>query len=367
MGKEAALSEARILEALSKVKDPELGRDIVSLGMIEKVAIEGSRVSFTFVLTTPACPLRSRLEEEVRAAVLQLPGVTRLDMAVTARVPKGPYRREGSPDSKVRNTIAVASGKGGVGKSTVAVGMAVALAQSGARVGLLDADIHGPSIPTMMGIKYVAQTDGDRLLPPKSHGVALMSVEFFNPSGSPVIWRGPMVSKMIQQLYYEVTWGELDYLVVDLPPGTGDASITMAQAIPLGGVVIVSTPQDVALLDVTKCLATFQKLGVPILGVVENMSYFLCPHCGGRTEIFSHGGAEIASAKLEVPFLGEIPLDVAIRIGGDSGQPILVTQPMSPISEAFRHLAEQVAAKVSILNISGSLEGQKAAAPLPRG
>ncbi|MBI2849297.1 MAG: Mrp/NBP35 family ATP-binding protein [Chloroflexi bacterium] len=349
MEREHRITEEDIRRALSGVQEPELGKDLVSLGMIENVKVSDGRVGFTLVLTTPACPLKTRITEEARAAVLALPGVNEVEVDLISRVPDNNNFR--GPLNGVRNTIAVASGKGGVGKTTVSVNLAVALAETGARVGLLDADIYGPSVPIMMGLSMLPDSREDgRIVPLTNYGVRYVSFGFFS-GDTPVIWRGPMVGKAIQQLLVEVDWGELDYLVIDLPPGTGDASITLGQAIPLTGVIIVSTPQDVALADATKALIMFQKLEVPILGIVENMSYFVCPHCQGRTDVFNNGGGRRASQRLHVPFLGEVPLSMEVRSGGDEGIPILKAQPQAPEAEAFRRIAGSVAAAVSVQDI----------------
>lgn len=251
--------------------------------------------------------------------------------------------------SGVKNIIAIASGKGGVGKSTVCVGLATALAATGAKVGLLDTDIYGPSIPIMMGVKEQPQLKDQKLIPIEKYGIRLMSLGFLISEDTPLIWRGPMVMKAVEQLITDVEWGELDYLLMDLPPGTGDVQLTIAQKVPLTGAVIVTTPQDVALLDVVRGISMFKKLNVPILGIIENMSYFACPHCGEKTEIFSHGGGETASKKWEVPFLGEIPLDLKTRVGGDAGRPVLIDAPDSPQSKIFIEIAEKLAAGISTL------------------
>lgn len=344
-------NESDVRQALSQVQDPELGRDLVALNMIKDIVVDGAKVAFTLELTTPACPMKSQMKKAAEDAVKAIPGVEQVDVTLGARVPKS----SGVPEKRmvpgVKNIIAVASGKGGVGKSTIAVNLAVALAQTGASVGLLDADIYGPSIPIMMGVSEQPKTDGERLIPLESHGVKLMSIGFVVPADTALIWRGPMVMKAVQQLLYDVAWGNLDYLVIDLPPGTGDAQLTLAQLVPVTGAVIVTTPQDVALLDATKGVNMFCEGGIHILGIVENMSYFICPHCQERTELFAHGGGKTASDRLEVPFLGEIPLDIEVREAGDRGTPIVEANPESPQSEAFRTLAGKVAAAVSMLNL----------------
>lgn len=342
------LTEQQILDALRKVQEPELHRDLVSLNMIKDVKICGDAVSFTIVLTTPACPLRSQIEAEARAAVQRL-GANPVNVKLEARVPSD-QRISSQIKISVKSTIAVASGKGGVGKTTVAVNLAIALAQSGAQVGLMDADIYGPNIPIMVGLNQPPRAVGERIIPLQAYGIKLMSMGFLVPPDQAVIWRGPMLHNAIRQFLTEVEWGELDYLVIDLPPGTGDVQISLAQSVPLTGGVVVATPQPVALADVVKGITMFRRLDVPVLGVVENMSYFICPHCNQRTEIFAHGGAEQLAQELGVPFLGAIPLDVAIRVGGDNGQPVTALAPDSPYALPFKTIAEKVAAAISVLN-----------------
>lgn len=343
-----AVTAEQVKQALSQVIEPELHRDLISLGMVEGINIDSGRVSFTVVLTTPACPLRAQIEGEARAAVMAIPGVVDVAVKFDSRVPSGRGLLSQEQLPNVKNTVAVASGKGGVGKSTVSVNLAVALAQSGAKVGLLDADIYGPNIPLMMGFKGPVYRDEGGILPPEAHGVNIMSIGFFLDDKTPVVWRGPMVTGAIQQFLRDVDWGELDYLLVDLPPGTGDASLSLAQMVPLSGAVIVTTPQDVALSDVVKSIGMFQKLRVRILGVVENMSYFVCPHCLEHTDIFGHGGGRKMSEELKVPFLGEVPLETQVRIGGDTGQPIVVSHPDSTVAAAFRDVAGALAARISV-------------------
>jgi ATP-binding protein involved in chromosome partitioning len=337
------------LKALGGVLDPELGKDLVTLGMIQNLRIDGSKVGFDLVLTTPACPLKRHMEEASRSAVMGVSGVSEVTVNVTSRV-RG-HVSEGGPVNlapTVKNTIAVASGKGGVGKSTVAVNLAVALAQSGASVGLMDCDVYGPSVPLMMGVHQRPQAGNGKLLPLKKFGVSMMSLGFMLEGDTPVIWRGPMVAKALQQLLQDVDWGDLDYLVMDMPPGTGDAQLTVTQSVPLTGAVVVSTPQDVALLDAAKAVGMFKKCNVPVLGIIENMSYFLCPHCGERTEIFRHGGAERESRRLGVPFLGEIPVEPGVADGGDRGTPVAAVESESKIAEVFRAVAGSVAAGISV-------------------
>jgi ATP-binding protein involved in chromosome partitioning len=348
------------MAALSTVKEPELGRDLVALNMIKNLVVNDSHVSFTIELTTPACPLKERIEQESRQAVMAVPGVERVELTLTSNVrAHSPASVQGAIPG-VRNIIAVASGKGGVGKSTVAANLAVALAQTGAQVGLLDADIYGPSIPMMMGVTEKPQESEGRFLPPVHHGVKVMSIGFFLDLNTPVVWRGPMVGKAIQELIRGAQWGELDYLVVDLPPGTGDAQLTLCQSVPVTGAVIVTTPQDVALSDVIKAIGMFEKVKIPILGIVENMSYFICPHCQQRTEIFKYGGGRAAAQRMTIPFLGEIALDPAIPVGSDAGEPLMVKAPDSPQSKQFREVAGQVAARVSTLNFFAAQGGFQA-------
>ncbi len=339
--------EEDVLKALRKVKDPELHRDLVSLGMVKEIKVDGGHVAVTVELTTPACPLRAQVEEETKAAVKAIPGVEEVTINLTANVRKAPAGRQAVPG--VKHIVAIGSGKGGVGKSTVTVNLAVALVQTGTKVGLLDSDIYGPSIPMMMGVHRQPEVVNQRMIPPVNHGVKLMSLGFLLPDhASPVVWRGPMVAQAVKQMLMEVEWGELDYLLVDLPPGTGDAALTLAQSIPLSGAVIIMTPQDVAIQIATKTLNMFRTLKVPILGIIENMSYLLCPHCEKPVEIFGHGGGRKACQRLEVPFLGEIPLDTELRIGADAGRPILIERPDSPVVEVFRRVAANLAGRISV-------------------
>lgn len=344
-----------ILEVLRPVQDPELQKSLVDLNMIRNVRVsEDGTVSFTLVLTTPACPLREFILDDCRKAVGALPGVQTIDIEVTAETPQ----QKGLPDRQgiagVKNIIAISSGKGGVGKSTVAVNIAVSLAQAGAKVGLLDADIYGPNAPTMLGlegaqVKVQQGAQGEVLEPAFNHGVYLVSMAFLIDADQPVIWRGPMLNGIIRQFLYQVQWGALDYLIVDLPPGTGDAQLTLAQAVPMAGVVIVTTPQKVALLDARKGLRMFQQLGVSILGLVENMSYFIPPDAPEKSyDIFGSGGGEKAAQELQVPLIGCVPLEISLREGGDRGLPIVLANPNSQSAQALKAIAQQVAAKVSV-------------------
>jgi len=345
-----------VMEALRQIIDPDLHRDIVSLGMIKDLQLspgdEGTDVSFTFELTTPACPVRDRFKSQAEEVVGAVPGVEKVNVTMSANVrqnaPGG--NRPGIDLPNVKNIIAVASGKGGVGKSTVAANLAVALAKTGASVGLLDADVYGPSVPALMGIREPIRAEDRTLIPNEAHGVKLMSLGFMTEGDRPIVWRGPMVGQAVKQMLGEARWGDLDYLLVDLPPGTGDAPLTLIQSIPVAGVVIVTTPQDVALGIATKSLAMFRNLHVPILGIIENMSFFQCPECGHQSHIFSHGGGREAAASYNVPFLGEVPLDVGIRESGDQGVPVPVRDPDSDRARPFEDLARRLAAQISIRN-----------------
>lgn len=347
------ITEEAVNKALRSVIDPDLHKDLVSLGMIKNIVIESTSVSFTVELTTPACPLKAEIERMCIEAVTAVPGVETVNIEMTANVRANLGR--GVPNQQplpgVKNIVAIASGKGGVGKSTLSANVACALAQSGAKVGLLDADIYGPSIPIIMGVEdEQPQVDESKelLLPIERYGVKIMSMGFLQPGGSAVIWRGPMVAKAVQQFLRDVKWGELDYLVVDLPPGTGDAQLTLAQAIPLSGVVVVMTPQDLAAAVAVKAVAMFKRLEVPILGIVENMSYFLCPTCNSRHHIFSHGGGAQAAEALDVAFFGEIPLAAEIRAEADEGTPSVIINPDGAYAHAYRVVAENIAAQISV-------------------
>ncbi|MBP5975922.1 Mrp/NBP35 family ATP-binding protein [Brasilonema sp. CT11] len=348
------LDTRSVLKVLQPVQDPELRKSLVDLNMIRNVKIEGGKVSFTLVLTTPACPLREFIVEDCQKAVKQLPGVKEVSVEVTAETPQQKTLSDRTGIAGVKNIIAVSSGKGGVGKSTVAVNVAVALAQTGAKVGLLDADIYGPNDPTMLGLgeaeMVVRSTDkGEILEPAFNYGVKLVSMGFLIDRDQPVIWRGPMLNGVIRQFLYQVEWGEIDYLIVDMPPGTGDAQLTLAQAVPMVGAVIVTTPQNVALLDSRKGLRMFQQMNVPILGIVENMSYFIPPDMPDKQyDIFGSGGGSKTAAELGVPLLGCVPLEISTRIGGDKGVPVVVAEPESPSAQALKAIALTIAGKVSV-------------------
>lgn len=352
MSENTPVTEKIVLAALSQVQEPELHRDLVSLNMIRNLKIEGGQVSFTVMLTTPACPLRTQIEREAREAVAALPGVKQVEVRLDATVPND-GRPRGLLQLPIRNAVAVASGKGGVGKSTVAVNIAVILAKSGARVGLLDADIYGPNIPTMMGVNRLPPALENRLVPAEAYGVKLMSIGFLVKPDQPLIWRGPMLHSAIRQFLSDVEWGELDYLVVDLPPGTGDAALSLAQSMPLSGGIIVTLPQQVSLDDARRGLEMFRQLSIPLFGVVENMSYLELPD-GTRMDIFGSGGGERLAREAGVPFIGSIPIDPAVRTGGDNGVPVVVSHPDSPVARALEKIAEDVAAKISVAAIQKS-------------
>jgi ATP-binding protein involved in chromosome partitioning len=377
-----AVTERQVIEALSAITDPDRGGNIVSLGMVSGVAIRDGNVAFSIEVEPERGSRLEPLRKAAEQAVDALPGVLSVTAVLTAQTaargrsapqpgaPRTPGPGTGRPAAAAANRpqrgaipgvgaiIAVASGKGGVGKSTVAANLALGLKANGLNVGVLDADIYGPSMPRMLGISGRPQSrDGKTLRPMQNYGLRVMSMGFLVPEDTPMIWRGPMVMSALQQMLREVEWGALDIMVVDMPPGTGDAQLTMAQQVPLAGAVIVSTPQDIALLDARKGLNMFRKVDVPVLGIIENMSYFLCPHCGGRSEIFSHGGARREAEQLGTEFLGEVPLDLAIRETSDSGHPITVSDPDNPHAGIFRQIAARVWEKVS---------GESAIRPPPR-
>lgn len=343
-------SVEEITSVLRTVIEPELHKDLVTLKMIENVVITDGNVDLTVVLTTPACPLKSKIEKEVRDAVMSVVGVSTVNISMTARVPSDGLDRQ-ALSLPVKNAIAIASGKGGVGKSTVAVNAAVILAMKGARVGLLDADIYGPNIPTMMGVDSLPQPVNGRLIPAESYGVKMMSIGFMVRKGQPLIWRGPMLHSAIRQFLADVEWGELDYLIIDLPPGTGDAQLSLMQHIPLSGGVIVTLPQQVSIEDADRGLQMFREMNVPVLGVVENMSYLALPD-GTTMDLFGTGGGRNLAKKAGVPFLGEIPIESAVRIGGDSGKPVSISSPRSAAAQALTAVTEAMAAQVSIAALS---------------
>ncbi|HEX3881428.1 MAG TPA: iron-sulfur cluster carrier protein ApbC [Stellaceae bacterium] len=363
----AEVTEREVLAALGQIRDPDRGGDIVSLGMITGIVIRNGNVGFAIEVEPARAPRLEPLRKAAETAVEILPGVLSVTAVLTAEA-NAPPRPHSAPQPAghpphahpapaprgglvpgCKAIVAVASGKGGVGKSTVAANLALALHANGLRVGVLDADIYGPSMPRMLGIsgRPTASADGKILKPMENYGLKVMSIGFLVPEDTAMIWRGPMVMSALQQMLRDVEWGDLDIMVVDMPPGTGDAQLTMAQQVALAGAVIVSTPQDIALIDARRGLTMFNKVNVPVLGIIENMSYFLCPHCGERTEIFSHGGARQEAARLDTDFLGEVPLDLSIRETSDEGRPIVVSQPDSPYALLFREIAERLWRKVS--------------------
>ncbi len=348
-----SVTEASVLAALRTVQEPELGGDLVTRDMIRDLSVDGAKVAFTIELTTPACPLKDEIEARVRRALEPI-GVESIALAWGATVRRATPRAAAQLIPGVKNVIAVASGKGGVGKSTVSVNLAVALARDGASVGLLDADITGPNIPLMLGLDgQPGQSENNRIIPLSRHGVKAISIQFFVPAGQPIIWRGPLVGGAIQQFLRDVEWGELDYLVVDLPPGTSDAQLTLAQAVPISGAVLVTTPQEVSLLDVEKALAMFKRMSVPVLGIVENMAGFTCPHCGESIDLFGRGGGERFAREHGLDFLGGIPIDVTVRQGGDVGVPAVAQREPGPAATALTAVARTVAARMSVRAASG--------------
>jgi ATP-binding protein involved in chromosome partitioning len=346
------LTEAAVMAALDKVNDPELHQSLTSLGMIQNMRICGGNVAFDLVLTTTACPMKDGIKNSAAEAVRAVPGVENVEVVISGKT-LGARLKERQPVPGIQNVLAVSSGKGGVGKTTVTVNIACALAQAGAKVGILDADIYGPNVPLMMGLAGKAitgQTEDGKLAPPENHGVKVISMAFLVKDDQPVVWRGPLLDRVIRQFLTDTGWGELDYLLIDLPPGTGDAQLTIVQATPVVGAIIVTTPQDVALLDSRKGLAMFTNANIPILGIVENMSYFM-GNDGVRYEIFGHGGGARAAQQLDVPFLGEVPLYTSLRENADQGRPIVVAEPASSQAEVFRSITNQIVGRVCDIGV----------------
>jgi ATP-binding protein involved in chromosome partitioning len=343
------VDQAAILEALKVVKDPDLGRDIVSLGFIKDLSVADGRVAFTIELTTPACPVKDLMRDQARAAVMQLPGIGSVDIQMSARVREAVDPSGGrAVVPGVKNVIAVGAGKGGVGKTTVAVNLAIALAKCGSKVGVIDGDIYGPNVPIMLGMKSDLTTDGEKIVPAEKYGLQVISMGFLTKDDAPIIWRGPMLHGALQQFFREVRWVDLDYLVIDMPPGTGDVALSLSQTVPVAGAIVVTTPQQVSLADSVRAVAMYKKLNIPTLGIIENMSYFVCTNCQHEADIFGHGGGERMAAELGVPFLGRIPLYQPIREGSDTGVPLIVSEPDSPAAKAIMAAAERAAAQVSI-------------------
>lgn len=345
-----AVEQARVLDALKVVQDPDLHRDIVSLGFIKDLNINGGTVGFTIELTTPACPVKDQMRDQARAAVLALPGVSAVNVNMSASVRATGIGGEGARAALpgVKNIIAVGAGKGGVGKTTVAVNLAIALAKAGGRVGMIDGDIYGPNVPIMLGMKAQLTTDGQKILPAEKFGLQVISMGFMTSDDAPIIWRGPMLHGALQQFFREVRWVDLDYLIIDMPPGTGDVALSLSQTVPVAGAIVVTTPQQVSLADSRRAAAMYKKLNIPTLGIVENMSYFICPSCSHESDIFGKRGGEKMAEELGVPFLGSIPIYQPIREGGDSGVPLLISEPDAPAAKAIADVAARAAAQVSI-------------------
>ncbi len=351
------MTREEIISVLANIKDPDLHRDIVSLGFVKRVEVADSKVEIEIQLTTPACPVRDDMKSQAVQEVRKLGFKGDVNVTMTSQVVAHANQTREQILPGVKNTIAVASGKGGVGKSTVAVNIATALAKDGAKVGIVDADVYGPSLPLMLGVTERPETEPVddkrfKIYPVEKFGIKLMSIGFLVDTETPMIWRGPMASGAVKQFLTDVIWGDLDYMIFDLPPGTGDVQLTLVQTIPLTGAVIVTTPQDVSLADVRRGVRMFQKVNVPIFGIIENMSYFVCSHCGHREEIFSHGGGQKTAEKFGVPFLGEIPIYTPIRVGGDTGRPIVISEPESEQAQIIQSVARRLAARVSITNMS---------------
>ncbi len=345
-----------IIKLLSKVDDPELKKDLVSLNMVKDVEISGNDVKITITLTTPACPLKDVFTKDIEKILRDnIKDIGKIEVIFDSKVTHSRSIPGKEEIPGVKNSIAVTSGKGGVGKSTVSVNLATSLALSGAKVGLCDCDVYGPNVPMMLGIDGKPYTDGKKIIPLEKNGVKVMSIDFLVDKNAPLIWRGPMIHGIVRQFLYEVNWGELDYLILDLPPGTGDAQLTIAQSLPLMGGIVVTTPQEVSLHDVRKAIMMFKKLNIPIIGVVENMSYFECPKCGEKSYIFGKGGGEKISREFSVDLLGQIPIVEKIRELGDSGKPVSLDE-NSKISKVMIEIAEKVAAKISVMNFKGNEE-----------
>lgn len=350
--KSKEITPEKVLSQLRLVQDPDLHRDVVSLGFIKHLKIDNGKVSFEVELTTPACPVKEQLKAQCEEVVKAIEGVEKVEVTLTANVRAASTQANRIVLPSVKNVVAIASGKGGVGKSTVTINLAMALAAEGARVGLLDADIYGPSIPLMMGtIDEKPESREKRVIPIERHGVKMMSMGYLIPAGEPVVWRGPMVHGALTQFLSQVEWGELDYLLIDMPPGTGDAQLTISQSAPLSGAVIVTTPQEVSLIDARKGLKMFQNVKVPILGVVENMAGFLCGHCHEMTSIFRQGGGEKMAKEMGVALLGSIPIDAKISEASDQGTPMVTAYPTTEVSQRYREIARQLAAKLSVMNV----------------
>jgi len=343
------VTEAAVLDALRAVKDPDLHKDIVTLGFVKNLRVDGGAVAFVIELTTPACPVKDLLRDQARAVVSAVAGVTSVAVEMTAQVRAvGRPELGRAPVEGVKNIIAVGAGKGGVGKTTVSVNLAVALAKRGSRVALLDGDMYGPNVPIMLGLRTQLETDGQKIVPAERYGLQVVSMGFLTQDDAPVIWRGPMLHGAIQQFFRDVRWTNVDYLIVDMPPGTGDVALSLSQSVPVAGAVVVTTPQTVSLADTRRAVAMYRKLNIPVIGLIENMSFFECPGCGRETDLFGRGGGEALAKELSVPFLGGIPLHAPVREGGDTGVPIVESAPESAPARAIFAAAERVAQQVSI-------------------
>ena len=343
------VTEAAVLDALRMVRDPDFNRDIVDLQYVKSVRIDEGRVAFTIELLTPASSAREAIRSLARDLVARIPGVEAVDVTMTAAVrPAISPEINKPPVPGVKNVIAVGAGKGGVGKTTVAVNLAIALSQAGARVAMIDGDVYGPNVPIMLGISTQLQTDGQRIIPAEQYGIQLVSMAFLTSDDSPVIWRGPMLHSVVQQFFREVKWDNVDYLIVDMPPGTGDIALSLSQSIHVSGSVVVTTPQTVSVADTRRAVRMYEKLSIPPLGLVENMSHFVCPSCAHETDLFGKGGGEALATELSVPFLGRIPIYEPIRRGGDTGVPITIGEPQSTAAQAFRGAAERLATQIAV-------------------
>jgi ATP-binding protein involved in chromosome partitioning len=344
------MTEKDVLDALKGVRDAIVDRDIVSAKYIKDLRIDGGRVSFTVEQAIYGASTRTQVGDAAGAAVARVPGVTAVDVTMTAKVrPAVISDMSKQPVAGVRNIIAVGAGKGGVGKTTLSVNLAIALSQSGARVAMVDGDVYGPNVPIMLGIQTEITTDGRRMIPAEQYGIQLISMGFLTKDDTPVIWRGPMLHGVIQQFFREAAWDDVDYLVVDLPPGTGDIALSLSQSVPVAGAVLVTTPQTVSLADTRRAIKMYEKLSITPMGLVENMSHFICPTCRTETDIFGKGGGEALANEMNVPFLGRIPIYEPIRIGGDTGVPIVVGEPKSPAAESIRHAAERLASQLAVM------------------
>ena len=358
----SSVTEASVLDALRTVQDPDLQRDLVSLKLVKQVTVANGRVSCTIELTNPSASVKQKVREQAQAAIGAVPGVEAVQVEMTHNVRttlSTDVNRQ--PVAGVKNIIAVGAGKGGVGKTTVAVNLAIALSQLGARVAMIDGDVYGPNVPIMLGIKTQLQTDGQKIVPAEQYGIQLVSMAFLTNDDAPVIWRGPMLHGVVNQFFREVKWENVDYLIVDMPPGTGDIALSLSQTVPVAGAVVVTTPQVVSVADTRRAVRMYQKLNVPPLGLVENMSHFLCPSCQHESDIFGKGGGEALATELSVPFLGRVPIYEPIRIGGDTGVPITVGDPASAAAKAFRAAAERLASQIAVATYSS---GVKRAIPL---